>query len=306
MNSALIDIGSNSMRLSVYELSNGSFRTLFREKIMAGLAGFVVKKKLTPEGIDRACDGLLRFRETLKLLEIDDVSVFATASLRNISNTDEAVGEISSRTGFSIDVISGFDEAVFGYLGAMRELGMSSGVFVDIGGASAEIVTFTSGKLCGANSIPIGSLRLYSDYVKRILPTKGALAKIDARVKSELAPVPNGKSYDTIAAVGGTARATLKLARRLFDLPPGCVEIEMSAVEQLWQTLIKNDRAAIDLILKTEPERVHTIVPGLAILRGIAGKFSAKRMIVSTYGVREGYLCSRKRSEILATRKTES
>ena len=63
MNSALIDIGSNSMRLSVYELSNGSFRTLFREKIMAGLAGFVVKKKLTPEGIDRACDGLLRFRE---------------------------------------------------------------------------------------------------------------------------------------------------------------------------------------------------------------------------------------------------
>ena len=87
MNSALIDIGSNSMRLSVYELSNGSFRTLFREKIMAGLAGFVVKKKLTPEGIDRACDGLLRFRETLKLLEIDDVSVFATASLRNISNT---------------------------------------------------------------------------------------------------------------------------------------------------------------------------------------------------------------------------
>ena len=51
MNSALIDIGSNSMRLSVYELSNGSFRTLFREKIMAGLAGFVVKKKLTPEGL---------------------------------------------------------------------------------------------------------------------------------------------------------------------------------------------------------------------------------------------------------------
>ena len=306
MNCALIDIGSNSMRLSVYELADGSFRTLFRDKIMAGLAGFVVKKKLTPEGIGRACDGLLQFRETLELLGISDVSVFATASLRNIANTDEAVGEISRRTGFTIDVISGLDEAMFGYSGAMLELGLSSGVFTDIGGASAEVVTFSSGKLCGANSLPIGSLRLYSDCVKRIMPTKGALAKIDERVKAELAALPDGQSYERIAAVGGTARAALKLTRRLFSLPPSCTEVEFAAVEQLWQTLIKNDRAAIDLILKTEPERVHTIIPGLAILRGIAQKFSAKTMVVSSYGVREGYLCSRKRSEILATRKTES
>ena len=68
--------------------------------------------------------------------------------------------------------------------------------------------------------------------------------------------------------------------------------------------LIKNDRAAIDLILKTEPERVHTIVPGIAILREIVGKYKVNKITISNYGVREGYLCSRVKIETPATPKT--
>lgn len=304
MQCALIDIGSNSMRLSVYEVGGGAFRTLFREKIMAGLAGFVEKKKLNAEGITRASDGLLQFRDTLSLLGISDVRVFATASLRNIQNTQEAVSEITRRSGFEIEVISGLDEALFGYSGAMRDVGLDTGVFVDIGGASTEVVTFSGGKLSGATSLPIGSLRLYSDYVKRILPHKSALARIDTRVTSELATLSGGKSYETIVGVGGTLRAALKLTRRLYALPPTCKEIDAAALEGLWQVLIKNDRAAIDLILKTEPERVHTIVPGIAILREIVAKYNVKKIMISNYGVREGYLCSRIKIETPATPKT--
>ncbi|MGI6028306.1 MAG: hypothetical protein ACOX81_02715 [Candidatus Heteroscillospira sp.] len=306
MQCALIDIGSNSMRLSVYEINAAGFRTLFREKIMAGLAGFVEKKRLSADGISRAVNGLMQFRDTLEKLGISDVRVFATASLRNIQNTAEAVSEITARTGYAIEVLSGFDEAMFGYSGAMRDVGLETGVFVDIGGASTEIVTFSSGRLDGAVSLPVGSLRLYSDYVKRILPHKGALLRIDTRVKSELASLQAGKSYDTIVGVGGTLRAALKLTRRLYSLPADCKEIDSAALEGLWQVLIKNDRAAIDLILKTEPERVHTIVPGIAILREIVQKYGTQKIIISNYGVREGYLCSRIKPEIPATPKTES
>ena len=304
MQCALIDIGSNSMRLSVYDVDGSSFRTLFREKIMAGLAGFVEKKKLTPEGISRAADGLLQFRDTLELLGIHDVRVFATASLRNIQNTDEAVRALTERTGFAIEVISGLDEALFGYSGAMRDVGLDTGVFVDIGGASTEVVTFSGGKLTGANSLPIGSLRLYSDYVKRILPHKTALANIEARVAQELTALPGNGSFETIVGVGGTLRTALKLTRRLYSLPVSCKELSADALEALWQALIKNNRAAINLILKTEPERVHTIVPGIAILRGIVQKYGVKRIVISNYGVREGYLCSRITTGIPATPKT--
>lgn len=99
MKQAIIDIGSNSIRLTLYETENQSFRILFREKIMAGLAGYVENGKLSAEGIECACAGLLTFRSILQTLEIGRVSVFATASLRNISNTEQALSVIRAATG---------------------------------------------------------------------------------------------------------------------------------------------------------------------------------------------------------------
>ena len=91
MKQAIIDIGSNSIRLTLYETEGENFHILFREKIMAGLAGYVEDGKLSADGIECACAGLLTFRSILQTLEIEHISVFATASLRNISNTEQAL-----------------------------------------------------------------------------------------------------------------------------------------------------------------------------------------------------------------------
>lgn len=148
MKQAVIDIGSNSMRLSVYETTEaGTFTILFKDKIMAGLAGYVEEGALSPEGITRAILGLRSFRGTLRALNIPQVAVFATASLRNIRNTAQAVAEIQRGTGFAIEVLSGEEEARLGYAGAMEELALSEGLFVDIGGASTEVVRFAHGQL---------------------------------------------------------------------------------------------------------------------------------------------------------------
>ena len=87
MKQAIIDIGSNSIRLTLYETEGQSFKILFREKIMAGLAGYVEDGKLSAEGIECACAGLLTFRKILQTLQIENTRIFATASLRNVSNT---------------------------------------------------------------------------------------------------------------------------------------------------------------------------------------------------------------------------
>ena len=84
MKYALIDMGSNSIRLTVYDMDQTSFKVLFKEKIMAGLAGYVEHGRLTRDGIDCACQSLHEFRSTLELLQIEHLAVFATASLRNI------------------------------------------------------------------------------------------------------------------------------------------------------------------------------------------------------------------------------
>ena len=167
MKQAIIDIGSNSIRLTLYETDGLSFKILFREKIMAGLAGYVEDGKLSAEGIECACAGLLTFRGILQTLAIDRISVFATASLRNISNTKQALSVIHAATGYSVEVISGEDEALFGYAGAMRELHLTGGAFLDIGGASTEIVTFEDGRPVDFASFPIGSLSLYRRCVKK-------------------------------------------------------------------------------------------------------------------------------------------
>ncbi len=303
MKQAIIDIGSNSMRLTVYETDGTNFKILFKEKFMAGLAGYVEGGILSAEGIECAYTGLLDFRETLESLDIENTAVFATASLRNIQNTEEAAAAIKVATGYSVEVISGEDEALFGYTGAMRYVSLTSGAFVDIGGASTEIVSFENGQLLAAMSVQVGSLSLYRECVKKIMPGEGSFRRMQKAITNEV----DKKSLfpfdrcSTLVCVGGTARAVLKIAKKLYDLPAGCHTISKAQLDDVCALLYKGNRTAADLVLKLEPDRIHTIVPGIMIMQHIFKLFDSDEIVVSKYGVREGYLCQK----ILQTNKTD-
>ena len=242
MKQAVIDIGSNSMRLSVYETTPPQiFRVLFKEKIMAGLAGYVEHNALSPDGIERAILGLLSFRATLSELDLTD------------------------------------------------------GLFVDIGGASTEVVRFAGGVMESANSCPVGSLKLYRDFVRKILPNKEAIHHMEKAITMATLgvverPVRQGLP---LVCVGGTARASLKLAKRVCRLPETSNSITIGQLDRVCQELCASQKQAADLILKIEPERIHTMIPGMLILRHMVQGFGAGRVIVSQYGVREGYLCQK-------------
>ena len=295
MKCAVIDIGSNSMRLCVYEVEQNEFTTLFKEKIMAGLAGYVVKGELTKAGIKSACNGLLSFKKILSSLEITKFWIFATASLRNISNTEEALSAIREITGFDVDVISGVDEAVCGYNGAMKDLKITDGLFADIGGASTETVYFKENKIVAAQSIGVGSLKLFSQNVSKILPKKNELEKMDAIIKRELKTIEFQKfpKGETLCGVGGTMRAAVKLAKYIFseeNIENRISTMQLSAVKGV---LLSGTDDAVNIILKVCPERIHTILPGILILDAIVKKFGVNELLVSSYGVREGYLCQK-------------
>lgn len=183
MKCAVIDIGSNSMRLTVYDAQKDSFKILFKEKIMTALAGYVEKGKLTQEGIDSACSALMEFRHRLDVLEIRDVYVFATASLRNISNTREAVEK--DQKGGRIS-----------YRSCLRRRGSDVRIYRRCDGCSSEgrrlcgyrrrqhgnFPCSAGGKMQKAFSFPIGSLKLYRECVKGIVPGRGALRRMEKRI----------------------------------------------------------------------------------------------------------------------------
>ena len=111
---AIIDIGSNTIRLNVYQVEeDGAIHSIFQNKETAGLAGYVREDgSMSREGLDRAADALLRFRSILDALDIENRAVFATASLRNITNSEEAVFQLQERTGLMIRLLSGREEAI--------------------------------------------------------------------------------------------------------------------------------------------------------------------------------------------------
>ena len=278
-----------------YEIGSGRFKTLFKEKTMAGLAGYVKNGIMTKDGIDKACSCLLEFKHILESLDITEYSVFATASLRNISNTEESVSEIKKGTGFDIEVISGYDEAVFSCKGAMNDTEMENGVFIDTGGGSTEIVSLDKNEITDAISIPLGSLKLYSDFVTKILPKKSEASAMRNYIKKSIKDngIKSVTSDDAIYCVGGTARAILKISNSVFGDKKKNRIITSSQMEKLIDLLCSENKTATSIILKHCPDRIHTIIPGTLILNGVMQKMGCKKIVVSCFGVREGYLCQR-------------
>lgn len=212
----IIDLGSNTITLSFYKYENGEIILLLNKKTMAGIAGYVKDGRLSKEGIKIACDVLKQYKEIINNFGLEKVFAFATASLRNISNTDEAVTEIKEITGFTVDIVLGEVEAIYDFIGASKALDIKEGIVFDIGGGSTEILMYKNSEIIKAHSIPVGSLNMFSKYVKGIISSKDEIKEIKKEVLKYLNDI-NGIEYSKTAyGVGGTARNAGKLCARLF------------------------------------------------------------------------------------------
>lgn len=291
----VIDLGSNTIRLTVYRVKDHNFKILFTQKTMAGLVGYVQNGYLKQGGIDKACEVLSSYKSIFENFEIRDLYVFATASLRNVKNTEEAVAKILEKTGLKVEVISGEEEAILDFEGATQNVDMNNGLLVDIGGGSTELVTYNNSKIVMPVSIAVGSLSLYTKCVEKILPKKSECKKIRKVVEKELACEKNieQKKYPIICGVGGTVRAVLKLNNFMFSMAATNNEVTVEHLRYILETLSEKNSSSLNLILKICPDRIHTIVPGLCLLQTIANQYESETIIVSSYGVREGYLYDR-------------
>ncbi|ALP94554.1 Guanosine-5'-triphosphate%2C3'-diphosphate pyrophosphatase [uncultured Clostridium sp.] len=290
----IVDLGSNTIRLSIYHWEGQDFRLLLNKKTMAGLAGYVQGGVLSDSGILVACRTLSSYRALLDNFQVSKMHVFATASLRNISNTGEAVETIRDVTGIPVEVLSGDAEAALSFKGAVLPGGVSTGLLADIGGGSFELVSYEDMSITSACSLPVGSLSLYTRFVNGLFPTPEERKAMRAYVEEQLDRARTaGVRRSRLCGVGGTIRALNKLSVDVFHKPPESRSMTAEELRELYKLLKKDGRDTLRQILHAAPDRVHTLVPGLVILNTVIKAYGVEQVTASASGVREGYLMDR-------------
>lgn len=302
-NYAVIDVGSNSIRLVVYQVPNdrkktyarSDFQTLANDKVMAGLAAYVVDGEFTQAGIKKASSTIKAHLKHASYFKCKSVSVFATAVLRNAKNSAQAIEAIERAAGCTIDLISGEDEALLGFMGAASEVPALNGVTVDIGGGSTELTLIKNGKPQLCRSVPQGSLSSFTGYVNGILPLAREIDDIRTGFSERMDAVLDANAYQTptLFGIGGSVRAAAKMLALGTEARVRPKVVYPADIEGLLDLCEGDPSAYAHQALVAVPERIHTLTPGCAILAEVMHRLNAGSLRVCKCGIREGYLITR-------------
>ena len=283
----VMDVGSNSVRLVVYDVRGRAMQPRFNEKVLAGLGrGLAATGRLHKEGVDVAIAALSRFASITRAQKVEALFPFATAAVRDAADGQEFVDRVKKETGVTLRVLSGGDEARFAAEGVLAGTPGVDGVAGDLGGSSLELARLTAGKYDGGSTYPLGPFAL---------DTGAGFTedKIMARVKDVLSGSPElKKSGDVFFAVGGAWRAIGTLHMELTRAPLHMLQnYEMDAPEllKLLGDIISGKKHA-ELTQEVARKRAATIPFAAAVLKNVIeiGKF--KTVMISSYGVREGII----------------
>lgn len=294
MKYAIVDLGSNSIRMCIYDQTDGNLKRIISQKELIGLIEYTKHGILLENGITRILETLISFLDTAQLIGTDHFCCFATASLRNIENAQEVIQKVKKETGIAINLISGEEEARLDFLGACGNLDFDDGIIIDMGGGSTEIIRFKKKVIQNLISLPFGSLFLYKKYVKKIMPNKKQTQRIkDFVVKqlSDIAWLPN--SCSKVCLVGGTARAIARIHQEIFLRQKENLQgytFDAKDIKLLFDAIELSKNDGIKFITRVSPERLHTIIPGLIAFSKIIKLSGCDTITISKNGVREGYL----------------
>ena len=291
---AIIDIGSNTIRMAVYQIEGRSFDLLLKRKHTVGLAGYLDRGRLVREGIEKTVKILRGFMDFIETFGIPHVHAFATAALRSARNSRAATEEITRRTGVQIRIISGEEEAAYDFIGATASIAHADGIMVDIGGGSTEIISYAVHEMQGRWSLPIGSLAMSKAHVAGLLPTPEECERIRAAVEDILTDVPAVCALRAahMVGMGGVLSSASRMHGLLYpeELPRLLRVTHFPTMIERFGTGRKLSERDTAVLLRSAPDRLHNIIPGMVIAHTLAATFAAEDILYSDSGVREGYI----------------
>lgn len=281
---AVIDIGSNSVRLVVYSGRQRAPSPIFNEKVMAGLGGGLRETgDLSLESEERALAALRRYRLLLKHMRVRQVRVVATAAVRDADNAEEFIRKVEA-IGLPCEVISAEEEAHLSGLGVVSAFPGANGIVGDLGGGSLELVEVENGEALRGISLPLGVLRVE----KGKSGAKKSLDVLRAGLKqSGLAKAGRGGPF---YMVGGSWRALAKIDMAATNFPlPATHHYRMRPSRASELKRLAEDG---ELMRFVSPARQAAIPVAAILLSHIVDELQPSELLVSAFGLREGLLYS--------------
>lgn len=287
----VIDIGSNSVRLVVYEGAIRAPTPVFNEKELCGLGRHVASTgHLGDDAIGCAVRALKRFRAIADSLNVGTLKIIATAAVRDAEDGGKFIRIVEEICRVEVDVLTGEEEARTAAQGVLMGVPDADGIVADMGGGSVELVDIKDGKVRNAATLQLGGLRL-------IDMTGGKIDKAGALIDKALATVPwltegIGRSF---YAVGGTWRAIAKMHMAASDYPLNVMhEYDLSCSDALTFSgkLHKTKKISELFSSKVSKARREVVPYGALLMERLLLKMRPKSVQFSVFGVREGVLYS--------------
>jgi len=286
---AVIDIGSNSARLVIYQKSSQYGFHLICErksKVRIGEGAYQAKGYLQPIGINRAYLALKEFITTTKNYPVSQIICVATSALRDAPNGKDFTKWIKKELNLDIKIIDGKKEALFGAIGAINLLPIQNGITIDIGGGSSDLALIKNSKIIDTYSLNLGTVRLKELFFDKNI----AIEEVNDFIKVELEALPSHFKSKQAIGIGGTARTLSKGIMKATEYPLEIIHAFSYKIDEYYNYFENISQAKIELLpyLHIPKGRFDTIREGTLIWQNILKAIGAKKVITSGVGVREG------------------
>lgn len=289
---AVVDIGSNSIRLVVYEGPQRTPTPVFNEKVLCGLArGLNKTGKLSAEGVELALASIARFRALTDAMAVDRVDVVATAAVRDAENGPQFVEDVRERCNFEVRVLSGEEEARISAMGVLSGIPEAKGLMGDLGGGSVELVRINKGQSGVYDTLPLGPLRL-ADMAD------GSVSKARKIIDKKLATISwLGKAKgQRFFPVGGAWRALARVHMEQSDYPLHVIhQYTMSASDavEFARFVAKLSPNTLRKIPGVARQRIDGVPYAAYLMQRLVEEAKVAEVVFSAYGLREGCLYDR-------------
>jgi exopolyphosphatase/guanosine-5'-triphosphate,3'-diphosphate pyrophosphatase len=296
---AVIDVGTNSVKLHIGERSDGGWRTCADRAELTRLGeGLEKAGQITPEAADRTASAIAGMVEEAKHDAVRAIVAVGTAGLRIASNGAAIVDAIRAKTGVSIEVLSGEEESRLAYIAVMTGLRapQSSLVVFDTGGGSSQFTFGDGARVDRRFSVNVGAARFTEQFGLDHAVSPDVLRDALAAIAADLSQIDGCKSPDTLVGMGGaiTNLTAVKLALAKYDPTriQGAV-LDRSEVDRQIEMYRSRDAQARRSIVGLQPKRAEVILAGACIVRTVMEKLGKDSLTVSDLGLRHGVFAER-------------
>lgn len=296
LKTAIIDIGSNTIRLVVYKYSaKEGLRELSNIKTSARLRSYILPSgEMSEEGIQLLETTLASMKEILDEYGVSNVFAAATAAVRQATNQSEIVKRMKKKTGIQIVVLSGEEEAYFGYLAVVHSIATPSAITIDIGGGSTEITMFKDKQLLKTHSFPFGTVSLKQRFVKGNLITAEERKELVIFLKQQfksLSWIQDEKL--PIIGIGGSARNVAQIHQQQRDYPISGVHqysITRDDLHALANRIGALNYEQLKRLDGLSSDRADTILPATEVFKTLMEVVKSEVFQFTNYGIREGII----------------